>query len=556
MGDRPTRIGEHTFETLRSQARLQVEQRETGEPCYELLQPEAERGFARLPAPSPGDVYFDMEGDPFFEDGLEYLFGVVNTDGGEPEFQAFWALDRVEERLAFEGFTQFVMDRLERWPDLHVYHYAPYEPTALKRLMGLHAACEDEVDHLLRNRILVDLYAVVRQGLRVGEPAYSIKNIEHLYMAERGTEVLGGGDATVAFEEYLDGGERSLLESIERYNADDCRSTLLLHRWLLERRKEAIATFKEDIPWRQPPNVDEPDSEDHAELDELQSALAGDVPDDPDDRDADQQSRWLLAELLDYHRREAKPAWWAYFERLEADDEQLIELDNEALGGLEPTGEEPVILPPPSRSMTYRLKFPPQDHKVSEGTYVDPATEASVNVTWIDDEACVLEIRRETKAADVPLPRELIPGQPYGTDDQKAALRRFAADVMARGLEADGAYAALRSVLRRHPPRSSASSPGAPLQLNGFDLEHTKHLVRGLDGSYLFIQGPPGSGKTYTGAHLILDLLNQGARIGVAAQSHAAIHNLLHEIERFASGHKSFCGIKRGEDMSRSFRRR
>jgi uncharacterized protein len=545
--ERPVRIEPHTFDTLRSQAKLQVEQRESGKPCYELLTPEPERGFARLPAPSPGDVYFDMEGDPFFEDGLEYLFGVVTADGEESEFRAFWALDRAEEKVAFEAFIQFVMDRLERWPDLHVYHYAAYEATALKKLMGLHGTCENEVDHLLRSKILVDLYAVVRQGLRVGEPAYSIKNIEHFYMAERDTDVLGGGDATVAFEEYLDGGTQSLLESIERYNEDDCRSTLLLHRWLLKRRKEATETFKEEIPWRLPPVVDEPDPEDQAALDELKTALAGDVPEDPDDRDTDQQSRWLLAQLLDYHRREAKPAWWAYFERLEADDEQLIELDNEALGGLEPTGDDPVILPVPSRSMTYRLKFPSQDHKVSEGSYVDPATETGVNVDWIDDEGCVLEIRRETRAAHLPLPRALIPGRPYKTDDQKAALRRFASDVVARGLEAGGAYTSLRSVLCRELPRSSGASPGDALQHDEFNLGEAKRLVRGLERSHLFIQGPPGSGKTYSGAQLILDLLDEGARVGVAAQSHAAIHNLLHEIERFAPEHKPFTGVKRGD---------
>src|SRR5207247_5160229 len=115
---------------------------------------------------------------------------------------------RESERRAFEAFIHSVIERLDRYPDLQVYHNAPYEPTALKRLMGLHATREDEVDHLLRNKVLVDLYAVVRQGLRVGEPSYSIKNIEHFYMAERESEVAGGGDATVAFEAFLDTGNR------------------------------------------------------------------------------------------------------------------------------------------------------------------------------------------------------------------------------------------------------------------------------------------------------------------------------------------------------------
>lgn len=214
--ERPSRVGPQTFETLRRQAALQVEQRSTGEPSYELLQPEAERGFARLPPPSLGDLYFDMEGDPFFDQGLEYLFGVTSIEEGEPRFRAFWATDRAQEKQAFEQFIDFVLERLERFPDLHVYHYAPYEPTALKRLMGMHATREDELDHLLRNQVLVDLYAVVRQGLRISQPSYSIKKLEAFYMDERETEVAEGGDSILAFEKFLDTGDRGLLEQIER----------------------------------------------------------------------------------------------------------------------------------------------------------------------------------------------------------------------------------------------------------------------------------------------------------------------------------------------------
>jgi uncharacterized protein len=237
--DRPSRIGTATFESLRAQAHLQVDQQRSGELRYELLAPDEGCGFAHLPMPSEGDVFFDMEGDPFFDEGLEYLFGVVTLEADGPQFQAFWATDRSSEKQAFEGFIDFVIERLERFPDLHVYHYAPYEATAIKRLMGLHATREDEVDRLLRGKVLVDLYAVVRQALRVGQPNYSIKSIEAFYMDKRDTEVAEGGDSIVAFEEYLESRDRSLLESIELYNEDDCRSTHLLHQWLLARRDEA-----------------------------------------------------------------------------------------------------------------------------------------------------------------------------------------------------------------------------------------------------------------------------------------------------------------------------
>jgi uncharacterized protein len=542
---RPPRIGAHTFEALREQARLQLEQRATGEARYELLEPEEGRGFARLPEPSEDDLFFDMEGDPFFEGGLEYLFGVTSIEEGEPHFRAFWATSRAEEKRAFEDFIDFVMERLSRFPDLHVYHYAPYEPTALKRLMGLHGTREDEIDHLLRNETLVDLYAVVRQGLRISQPSYSLKKVEAFYMEERDTDVAEGGDSIVAFEEFLETGDRSLLEQIERYNDDDCRSTWLLRDWLLERRGEAIESLGRDLPWKPAPEPWEPDPEEAAELDQLRGALIADAAEEPAERDGDEHARWLLGQLLDYHRREAKPEWWAYFERLDADEEQLVEIDTEALGGLTDAGVPPQPVPPPARSEIHTLRFPPQDHKVSPGNYVDPATAKGVAVVSVDNVAGLVEVRRATSRADEPLPRALIPGTPYDTREQRAALRRLASDVLDRGLDAGGHYAALRAMIRRDMPRSAAHPAGEVLQHGAFDLDQAKELAAGLEDSTLFIQGPPGSGKTFTGAHLVCHLLSNGARVGVASGSHAAIHNLLGEVERFAGDNPGWRGLKK-----------
>ena len=547
LASRPPRIGTATFESLRAQARLQIEQRKRGELRYELLPPEQECGFANLPKPSEGDVFFDMEGDPFFDEGLEYLFGLVSPSN-RSQFTAFWAEDRSGEKHAFEQFIDFVIERLDRFPDLHVYHYAPYEATAIKRLMGLHATREEEVDRLLRGRVLVDLYTVVHHGLRVGQPNYSIKSIEAFYMGKRDTEVSEGGDSIVAFEQYLETGDRSLLESIERYNEDDCRSTHLLREWLLGRRDEAIQEFGQEIPWKAPPEPWEPDPELQAELNALHAALTSGIPDDAEGWDEDQHGRWLMAQLIDYHRREAKPSWWAYFERLEADEEQLTEVDNEALGELSDAGLEPIPLPPPSRSLLHTLRFPPQEHKIAHGHFVDPATEKRVTVESVDNATGTLRIRRAAKSAGEPLPRALIPGGPYDTPLQRAALRRLAQDILTRGLDAPGRYNALRQTLRVQTPSTSACSRGETLQTGAFDLDRAKQIAEGLDGSYLFVQGPPGSGKTYTGAHLILHLIEQGHRVGVASGTHAAIHNLLAEVERYAPSGQPFTGLKKYSD--------
>jgi predicted RecB family nuclease len=545
---KPGRMMPATYDNLRLQAELQVDQRETGEHSYVLLEPEAGRGLARLPEPSPGDLFFDMEGDPFVDQGLEYLFGVTWIEEGEPRFKPFWGTDRSAEKRAFEDFMDFVAERRRIHPSLHVYHYAPYEPTALKGLMGMHATREDALDELLRNDVLVDLFAVVRQGMRISQPSYSIKKVEAFYMPEREASVTDGEDSIIQFERWLDEGDDSILESIERYNEEDCLSTWKLREWLLERREEAMRVYGVDIPWRIREEVPPPDPDEAAELTALREALLSDLREEaPEDR------RRLMAQLLDYHRREAKPGYWAYYARLEMDDEELWH-DSEALAEIEETDVPPLPLPPPARSLIYTLKFSAQEHKVSRGDYVDPATEADVAVVRLDDATGTLEIRRSDAKQDDPLPQALIPGKPYWTGEQRKALQRIGADVAARGVDAAGQYSAARDVLKRRGARTSAVAAGAPLQNGAFDLEHAKEIVAGLQDSYLFIQGPPGSGKTYTGAHLILHLLAQGKRIGVTSNSHKAIIKLLHEVEKFAAEKgQAFVGLKKYSDSDDMF---
>lgn len=232
-------IGLATLERLRHQAALQTGHRKTGEHRYELLPVDERSGFRLLPQPSGGDVFFDMEGDPYFasQRGLEYLFGFTTVDSGEPVFQAFQALDRDQEKIAFEQFADFVTARLADWPDLHVYHYASYEPSALKRLMAEHSTREDEVDDLLRREVFVDLYQVVRQSMRISHPSYSIKKVRTFFMEGAGQgPVAEGGDSILEFERWRRTGDPAILQAITDYNEEDCLSTLKLRDWLLDRK--------------------------------------------------------------------------------------------------------------------------------------------------------------------------------------------------------------------------------------------------------------------------------------------------------------------------------
>jgi len=516
LGDAPPetavpRLPSTTFENIRHQAELQLRHRRTGAHAYETLRPEDERGLALLPKPSPGDLFFDMEGDPFWEPsgGLEYLFGVLWHEDGEERFKPFWAHDRDEERRAFEQFVDFVQERLERHPDLHVYHYAPYEPSALKRLMGEYATREDPVDDLLRGEVLVDLYAVVRQGLRISHPRYSIKNVEQFYM-EREAELRSGEDSIVLYERWVDERDDSILDGIEAYNREDCLSTYLLREWLLERKADAQAAWWTEITWREPPELREVKPEDEEELAEreaLRELLLA----------RDEETTRLAGLLLEYHRREAKPVWWAFFRRQEMTSSELIE-DTESIGGLEWEGQEPEVS---KQSLIYTASFPVQPHKLDAGDEVaDPQTGKSAgSLVELDDVAGRLKLRRGPKFEGQPLPQSLLPGGAWSTKYQRAALMRLGRSVR----DGDGRYEALEGILRREPPLG-----GDRVQVA--ELDEMKELVDRVEGRHLFVQGPPGSGKTWKGARLILHLLERGKRVGIAATSHKAIHNLLDAI--------------------------
>src|SRR5260370_17731895 len=166
-------IGQSALDRRRTQAELQVAAARTGERQYALVQEQtAGLGLAALPEPSAGDLFFDMEGDPYVaEGGLEYLFGVARIADGAPHYKSWWAHDRTAEKIAFEAFVDFAMDRWQRDPNLHLYHYASYETEALKRLMGRHGTREDEIDPMLPGGLFVDLSQALPQAARTSPQA-------------------------------------------------------------------------------------------------------------------------------------------------------------------------------------------------------------------------------------------------------------------------------------------------------------------------------------------------------------------------------------------------
>ena len=517
-----------SFLGLREQAALQLDAQRSGRIGWRELPVEPGRGFAILPPRSPGDLVLDFEGHPFFEParGLEFLFGVLMLDReAPPRYETLWAHGREAEKLALEGFVDRVRSRLAIHPDLHVYHYGAHEPGTIKRLMGEHATREEEIDELLRGRIFVDLLTVLRQALRAGVPSYSLKEIESLFGFERSAAVGSGTEAILRYERWLETADFGCLEEIAAYNEEDCRSTLALLDWLHGLRPSGLA-------WPEPPAPREvPEEETEASearrrvrTELLLGAEAG-------------TARWLAAEILEYHRREARPAWWHYFARCEMSPEELVD-DTESIGGLEDAGAPPET---DKRSLVHTLRFPVQDHKLGRGQVKDPSTGKDAGkIVEIDDRTGILRLKRGPGLATSPLPRALIDRGPYDDREQRAAVLRVAESIRA----GDRRYPALEAILGRELPRINGRAAGAPIHTT--DLEEMKGLALGLDGSTLFLQGPPGTGKTWSGARLVVHLLSKGKRIGIASQSHKAIHNLLDEIEKVAGEERvAFRGLKK-----------
>jgi uncharacterized protein len=522
-------VGARALERLRGQARLQLDQRRTGEVHYELTQPvEAGLGLAALPSPSAADLFFDIEGDPFAgEDGLEYLFGIVEVAAGRPRYRAFWAHDRAEERTAFEQLIDLVMARIDERPDLHVYHYGSYEPAAVRRLMGVHATRERAVDRLLRGSVFVDLHQVVRQGVLVSQESYSIKKLEPLYMAARDGAITDAGSSIVAYERWLETREQTRLDEIAEYNRADCESTWLLRDWLEHRRSEAER--RHGAPLSRPQlSTGEPGPEQaaaEAETESLVARLTSGIADEPDVRTPPEAATWLLAQLLDWHRREDKPEWWAHFSRLGQSDEELVD-DPDSIGELEFAG----VVAEVGRSLVHRYRFRPgQEHKLSVGDGVlDPRTESRCGtVHALDDADGVLDLRRG-RGSSAPHPTSVIPDTPRVNTVLRQALARVGATVADQGIDGPGPCRAVRDLLMRRPPWLGELPLGQPLQpVDEPPLDAARRLARRLDGTCLAVQGPPGSGKTFTAAHMIVDLVGSGRRVGITATTHKAITNLV-----------------------------
>ncbi|WP_407686183.1 TM0106 family RecB-like putative nuclease [Mycobacterium sp. HUMS_1102779] len=537
-------LGAAALAKLTEQAKLQVRQRDTGAPQFEVVDPQP---LALLPEPDPGDLFFDFEGDPLWtadgrEWGLEYLFGVLETSG---TFRPLWAHDRVDERKALTDFLALVAKRRKRHPNMHIYHYAPYEKTALLRLAGRYGVGEDEVDDLLRSGALVDLYPLVRKSIRVGAESFSLKALEPLYMGTqlRAGEVTTATASITSYARYCElrsaarfDEAASVLKEIEDYNHYDCRSTRELRNWLLLRAYESGVV---PVGAQAVPAADA--VEDSDEVAVTLSAFAGDPA--AGGRAPEQTAVALVAAARGYHRREDKPFWWAHFDRLNfpvdewADSSDVfiavdasVSVDWHTPSRARKPRREVRLRGELARGDLAREVFALYDPPAPPGMTDDPDRRAAgrAEVVGADDpmvptEVVIVERAGRDGNTFHQLPFALTPGAPIPTTVLRESIEATAATVAA-GLPRLPRTAIFDILLRRTPRTRS----GDPLLRSGDAAADITAALLDLDSSYLAVHGPPGTGKTHTAARAIRRLVTDHVwRVGVVAQSHAAVENLL-----------------------------
>jgi uncharacterized protein len=553
-------IGQAAFNKLKAQAQIQKASGMKAQPLFSVIQPDNGKGLSALPPPSLLDVYFDIEGHPLVEGGLEYLWGISFTDPQGPNgklyaYRDWWAHTEQQEKHAFEQFIDWVFQRWEQDKRMHIYHYASYEVTAIRKISNRYNTRTEKVDQLLRQHVLVDLYKIVKNGLLVGEPSYSLKNIEHLYREKRETEVASGGESIVFYENWRESGgvekwcedENGYkawlsaekfdwdnwpeLKQIREYNIDDCESTLDLVKWLRVQAKDHNIEFSNiQSETEEPEQTDQQVkfSQDKKALQDRQRTLL-----DKFEGTASLQSdpkAQLLSDLVEYFVREGKAKAWEYYDRLEKSHVELFEDDNvivdvKILAQHEEDGK--IIL-----QCSFDETQPIRIDKFKSGRILD--SELKIKSITFDkgDAGGVLNLQiKQEDIGHVPTEPFSILGQNdfISTAKLESKICGVAEEYFNRGSIQSALDTALDRLMPSFIDPSAAYLPITRARYPDNDdyLNAIVNAIKNMNDTCLCIQGPPGSGKTHTAAYVIEALLKSGKRVGILSNGHEVIMNLM-----------------------------
>ena len=543
-------VSKETFEKLRNQAKIQLKGEGLDTPIFEVKDPEQLR---IIPASSEGDIWFDMEGDPYSDsgNGLEYMFGYVIKEDGKLTFRTFEAATKPEEKKAFTDFISFVLERRKKYPDLHIYHYAAYEPSTILRLSQKYGIYENEIDDLKRQGVFVDLLSVVRIALRFSTDSLSIKSIEQVFFPNNRSEEVGTAmESVIQFNlaalDLLNGDKEAFSEKLAKirdYNEVDCRSLQSLDSWLRDRATENGIELLPLIA---------KEAEEQVVIQEEVELLEG-IDDDRTKRNADDQGAALLSSAVSYHRREDKPTWWNIFDKATKDLDELESFEDVILFDEISTTEWSQV--PPQRTMhryteitstasgDLRHIFDKGDrphllYEISHEKMMQVAGSTrslhSAALDKVEENSLVID---ETRKSIIPtwdaLPIAILPEGPVDASKIADVIRNELARRVITNKKSKNKHfpdEAWADILLRKPPRQKTKL----LPNTGNAIEDIKNALIDSENSYIPVQGPPGTGKTHVGARVIAKLIKEkNWRIGVVAQSHSVVENLLNAIQKY-----------------------
>ena len=533
-----------------SQAELLIKFKETKIPQFKTLPLENERGFNKIPKSSPHDLFFDIEGlDKILnseeseqdKQALEYLFGIYDHDNKKEPYKYFWAHNQDEEKEKFVELLDFIDKHLKKYPDAHIYHYNHYEKTALTKLMSKHDTHLEQVNDLLRYGKLVDLYAVVNQGIQVSEREYSLKNLEKFYEYKRKGEIKKANDSTDKYLDWIETGEEKLLDEIKLYNREDCESTYFLREWLSKiKPKDSFYAVKKEPEVR--------DKKWEKENEELKKLI--------EENCKDKKIKQILKDILGFHNREEMIYWQSIFNRAaRKSDEDLID-DSECIGFMEKVNEGFGKDGKGKTIKVFNYKFSKQDFKVQEKDSVINATDGNLETYSVGKILSIDESKKDentieiSSSKDLPQILSIAKGEFYNHKIIIDAIRRFITSV----INGEKKYKATYEFLKKSYPKIKNIKEGETIIKGDNFLEESFKAVESMDNSYLYFQGPPGVGKTHTAAHIIIELIKKSKKIGITANSHKVIFNLLTKIEELSKDDFSFNGYhKSGSTPDKRF---
>ena len=530
-----SKINPSTKIKLVQQAKLQEEKRLTGKSKFIFNETEAGRGFYRLPKENEGDIFYDIEGFPQSDKRpFEYLHGIFYLNEKKQEYKSFTVkkYQQSEEKRIFEELIHFLKKHFDKYPDAFIYHYNDYEKRALKDLSNEYSSTFPEgvnlIDKLLRQEKFIDLYRVVEQCMQTSEKDLSLKTIEKFYREERNAKIKNADDSIRLFDDWCATNDQKTMKDIMSYNEEDTVSTYDLRKFLLEHKPDNIPDFSQS-------DEEKDMNSEFKDFEKKEIDLINQL-----EKKRNKENTKIVDDLISlvgFHRREAKPDIWAYYDRMGKSPEEL-EDDPECIGNCVLIKE---IAEENPKRKRFKYKFNDQNFKIKEGTYASDIFEKGIGkiekIEELDENENFIEIsieKRKLALRDgMPKIANLGPPSSPKTGVISAALYKFIEDF---SNNKKTKYKCIEDFLKNnYPDIKSLKSGEAIIDYSKDIIDESTNAVKKLNSSFLLIQGPPGAGKTYTSAKIILNLIKDKKKVGINSNSHKAINNLLLKIEELAA---------------------